>query len=130
MAGRDPSGPETVGLGKPPRSTRFRPGQSGNPGGRPKLERDVAKLVDKELDAIVVGTGDDGKQVKLTKRQLIAKRLVAEAAKGNLKAIDRIFDLAGKRGTDGNALIGLDPAILASFLRRHDRGLGESGEAA
>jgi hypothetical protein len=117
-----------AGPGNPPPGNRFRPGQSGNPGGRPKRERDLAKLVDKELDLVVTGTGDDGRQVKLTKREVVAKRLVAKAANGDLKAIDRIIDLASRRGADGNALIGIDPAILASFVRRYDAASGEPGE--
>ena len=28
--------PYEVGYGKPPKATRFKPGKSGNPGGRPK----------------------------------------------------------------------------------------------
>ncbi len=49
---REASG-EKVGPGNPPRSTRFQKGQSGNPGGRPKKERDFSKLVDKELDEMI-----------------------------------------------------------------------------
>ena len=119
------SPPSKVGPGKPPRSTQFQKGQSGNPGGRPKKERDFAKLVDKELDEIVLGA--DG---KLTKRQFIAKRLVADAAKGNLKAMDRVFSLVAGSGNDENKLIGIDPAVLASFLARHSSGSGESEAAA
>lgn len=34
--GKDRSGDGTAGYGKPPKAHRFRPGQSGNPSGRPK----------------------------------------------------------------------------------------------
>jgi len=126
MAKRTSSEPEKVGPGNPPRSTRFRKGQSGNPGGRPKIERDLAKLVDKELDELVFGTDGNGQRIKLTKREYIAKKLVNEAASGNLKAIDRVFDLVSKCGADVNKMVGIDPAVLASFLTRYG-GAGESG---
>jgi len=125
MATRKPAS-DKIGPGNPPRSTRFQKGQSGNPGGRPKKERDFAKLVDKELDE-VVATADG----KLTKRQFIAKRLVAGAAKGNLKAIDRVIGLTSKSGGDNHNMIDIHPAVLASFLARYGAGgSGESGAAA
>ena len=36
---------DKVGNCRPPRSTRFRPGQSGNPRGRPKRARGLSGLV-------------------------------------------------------------------------------------
>lgn len=124
MSNRKPPS-DKVGPGNPPRSTQFQKGRSGNPGGRPKKERDFAKLVEKELDEIVVGS--DG---KLTKRQFIAMRLVADAAKGDIRAIDRVIDITSKSGGDDNKMIGIDPAVLASFLARYGGGSGESGAAA
>ena len=115
-----------LGPGNPPRSTRFQKGRSGNPGGRPKMERDFAKLIDSELDEVV--TGDtDGRKIKLTKRQFIAKRLVSEAAKGDLRALDRIINLVGKSPSIENKLIGIEPAVLASFLARYTSNKGNGG---
>ena len=129
MARRTTPSSEKVGPGNPPRSTQFQKGQSGNPGGRPRKERDFVKLVDSELDEIVTGS-ENGKTVRLTKRQIIAKRLVADAAKGDIKAIDRVISLVSRITTDGNKLIGLDPAVLATFLKRYGGDSGEGGAAA
>jgi hypothetical protein len=50
MADRDP---DAVGYGRPPRSTRFKPGQSGNPKGRPKGVQSLGAILDKALAARV-----------------------------------------------------------------------------
>lgn len=38
-----------VGYGKPPRDTRFKAGQSGNPKGRPKGKNNLTKLIELEV---------------------------------------------------------------------------------
>ncbi len=40
-----------VGRGKPPRSSQFKPGQSGNPGGRKKGSRNFRTIVLEVLDS-------------------------------------------------------------------------------
>jgi hypothetical protein len=63
-----------VGYGKPPKSTRFQRGQSGNPSGRSKARASYAALTRLELDKkITLGRGD--KSATMTKRQVIAARL-------------------------------------------------------
>jgi hypothetical protein len=46
---RRPSGDYEVGYGKPPKHTRFKPGQSGNPKGRPKASKDFRSLLHRAL---------------------------------------------------------------------------------
>lgn len=112
--GRAKSGP----LQQPPVSTQFQPGQSGNPGGRPKKDRDFAKLINTELDTTVT-LMRDGKRVKLTKRELVATSLVNDAAKGNLKAIDAVVRYAGLGMATQDQLTEVDPQVLATFLARY-----------
>jgi hypothetical protein len=81
----------SVGFGKPPRETRFRPGRSGNPRGRPKGAKNFATALEEELRARVPVT-ENGRRRKLSKRQVIAKRLVNRAAEGDLKAVPLLLN--------------------------------------
>jgi hypothetical protein len=74
-----------VGYGKPPHETRFRPGRSGNPKGRPRGARNFSTAFEKELQARVAIT-ENGKRKKITTREIIAKRLVHNALQGDLRS--------------------------------------------
>jgi hypothetical protein len=106
-----------VGPGRPPEHSRFKKGVSGNPRGRPPRSRDLKKLVDDELDQILTLT-ENGKRVRLTKRELIAKKLVNDAARGDQKALQTIVKLIGISGEPPNPLVDVDPAELARFVAR------------
>jgi hypothetical protein len=82
-----------VGFGKPPRSTQFKPGQSGNPAGRPHGAKNFATVIEQELDSRVTVT-ENGRRKRFSKRQVIAKRLVNKAASGDLKAIPLLLNEA------------------------------------
>lgn len=83
---------EGVGYGKPPKSTRFKPGQSGNPRGRPKGARGLRNELKAELDEFVTIT-ENGKSRRIRKRRLILKALAAKAAKGDVRAASQIVAL-------------------------------------
>ena len=74
-----------VGYGKPPRHTRFRPGQSGNPRGRPKDAKNLSTLVDEALNEPVV-VAENGRRRKVSKRRAIITQLVNRSAQADLKA--------------------------------------------
>ena len=79
-----------VGYGKPPQATRWKPGQSGNPKGRPKKIKDFDKLLDRELSETLRIT-DNGETRTLTKRELLLKRLVNDALTGNRAALKLVL---------------------------------------
>jgi len=81
-----------VGYGKPPKHSRFQPGQSGNPNGRPKGKPTFAAALAKELQKPVVIV-EHGRRKKLTKLEASARQLANKAAAGELRAIGWIFDL-------------------------------------
>jgi gamma-glutamyl:cysteine ligase YbdK (ATP-grasp superfamily) len=81
-----------VGYGKPPTSTRFRPGQSGNPGGRKKRVDNVATALAAELDA-TISVRENGREQRVKKSLAMAKALVARALKGDARAFAHIMQL-------------------------------------
>jgi hypothetical protein len=87
--GEEPS--YRVGFAMPPHETRFRPGRSGNPKGRPKGAKNFATALEMELRTTVPVT-ENGRRRKVQKRQVIAKQLVNKAAGGDLKAIPLVLN--------------------------------------
>jgi hypothetical protein len=75
-----------VGYGRPPKSTQFKRGESGNPSGQRKARASFAVLVRLELDkTITLGRGDNART--MTKRQLVAARLRKAIKAGDIEAI-------------------------------------------
>jgi Family of unknown function (DUF5681) len=81
-----------VGYGKPPRHTRFRKGQSGNPQGRPKGSQNLTTLLSEALNERVI-VAENGGRRKITMRQAIIKQLVKRSATADLRAIKILLDM-------------------------------------
>ena len=79
-----------VGPGRPPLHTRFRKGQSGNPGGRRK--RNLPSLLADALDEPVFVT-IDGERRQITKREAVVHQLVNKSATADLRATKMLFDM-------------------------------------
>ena len=89
---RDNEGDYEVGYGKPPRETRFKRGQSGNPRGRPPGAKNLSSLLNEALNELVVVTENGGRK-RISKRQAAFKQLVNDAAKGNWRALKLLVDI-------------------------------------
>ncbi len=82
-----------VGYGKPPRHSRFRPGQSGNPCGRPKGALGLKATARKVLRQTV--TVREGEVVRrVTRLEAVLLSLIARAGKGDAKAIAMVLELS------------------------------------
>jgi Family of unknown function (DUF5681) len=68
-----------VGYGKPPRHTRFKKGQSGNPKGRPKGSQNLTTLLSEALNERVI-VNENGGRRRITMRRAIIKQLVKRSA--------------------------------------------------
>lgn len=87
-----------VGYGKPPVETRFKPGQSGNPGGRPKgAKNKVPALNEERLKSIIleeayraIRINDGDRQIKVPMAQAIIRAVAVNAVKGQQRA-QRLF---------------------------------------
>ncbi len=77
-----------VGYGKPPKSGQFKKGQSGNPKGA----KGVKAILKRELESSIT-VRERGREVKLSKAEVLAKVLVGDALKGDTKARMEILRL-------------------------------------
>jgi hypothetical protein len=90
MRGRKGGDYEIV-YGKPPRETRFKQGQSGNVGGRPRGSKNLATVMLKELSERLT-ISENGRQRKITKREAIIKQIINKAVAGNPRLIQILFN--------------------------------------
>ncbi len=129
-----PADTEKVGYCRPPRATRFRPGQSGNPRGRPRKPKPVQDLLATELRRRVV-IRENGHEQRIPKLELVMKRLVNDAIQGNYPAVRLLIDMlkvAEESSDPGVAdrtieeLNAEDREILARYIRPGDAA-AESG---
>jgi len=89
----------TVGFGKPPQSTQFKKGQSGNPAGRPKGKTNVATVIEQALSEPVV-VNEGGKRRTRTKLEVAITQVVNKAAGGDLKAMKLLMAMVPMLGSD------------------------------
>jgi hypothetical protein len=83
---------DAVGYGRPPVNRQFKPGQSGNPRGRPKGSKNAATVVAEALSR-PVKVRENGKIRTLTKWQAIIEITVNKAVAGDPKAFAMLLHL-------------------------------------
>ncbi|MCI5049510.1 MAG: DUF5681 domain-containing protein [Rickettsiales bacterium] len=81
-----------VGYKKPPKSTRFKPGQSGNPSGRPKGHKNASTMLREALNEMVL-INENGSKREICKLEAMFKQLVNGAVKGDHRSIQRLLPL-------------------------------------
>ena len=81
-----------IGYGKPPKTTQFKKGQSGNPNGRPKHCKNVLTDIHEELDEMVNVT-EGGKTVRMTKQRALVKATIAKASQGHTASVKLLLEL-------------------------------------
>ena len=111
MSKHKPAPPSDYATGyrRPPKETQFKPGQSGNPKGRPKGSLSDAAIHNKIFEEKVTVT-ENGKKRLISKRECIARRRINDAMRGDAKAMkitldlsDRYSDLSAKPGNSRGA---------------------------
>ena len=73
-----------VGYCNPPIESRFKKGHSGNIKGRPKGDKNINTLLKKEINEKVTVV-INGKETKVTKKEIIIKNIVNNAVKNKGK---------------------------------------------
>lgn len=76
-----------AGYADPPEETKFKPGESGNPAGKPKGTRNLSTILKEFLEEEI---DQDGSKIVL--KDAIVRKLIKKANSGNLRAIQEIFD--------------------------------------
>ena len=77
--------PTPVGYKRPPKSTQFQPGRSGNPSGKRKGLRSIASELRDILSEEITITSEN-KINRVTKQRALASALVTAAIEGDLRA--------------------------------------------
>jgi hypothetical protein len=100
-----------VGYGKPPVQARFKKGQSGNPGGRPKRTKRIDLALNAELNT-VISLPIDGKLRSLTKLEAIARQLFSKAFHGNIPACEMFLEHMRRRDAEEP-----QPQFIVEFVK-------------
>lgn len=121
--GKAPShAPRQVGYGRPPRAHQFKPGQSGNPRGRPKGAKNEGTILH-ELLHRKIEVREGGRARKITVIEAILLRFTEDALKGNTKTATFLFNryAAAHVETEPNEDISEDDReVLEAFVRRFE----------
>lgn len=112
-----------IGKGRPPVATRFKPGKSGNPKGRPKGSKNAQTLAKAELNRKVVVTVN-GRKRSMTVAEIASRRIGDKAMTGDAKAFSFLIAIAGigsvsdEPPADRITTPEQDRAILADYFKR------------
>lgn len=71
-----------VGYAKPPKETRYRKGESGNPRGRPKGRKNHLTALYQAMNETITIT-ENNKRTTVTKFEAVMKQIMNQALKGN-----------------------------------------------
>lgn len=74
------SWPKDGGYKKPPRHTQFRPGQSGNPSGRPKKRPSESEILERVLSE-TIPIMEGGIRKRMSKKEVLIRNAVTRAFK-------------------------------------------------
>ena len=85
------SGSYETGYGKPPKQHQFKPGQSGNPRGRPKGSKNTSTIIDEILNRKVRIRTERGVR-KITVHEAMLTGIADQGLKGDTKSAAFLLD--------------------------------------
>jgi hypothetical protein len=88
-----------IGKGKPPKHTRYRPGQSGNPSGRRKGSQNLKTALRKIL-MMPVRIKQTGRVKKVSTQQAVLLALRNNALKNDRWAVQHLLELADRHNNE------------------------------
>jgi hypothetical protein len=117
-----------VGYGKPPRHTRFKKGQSGNPRGRRPGTKNLRTLLRDALNERVT-VAENGRRRNIIKREAIITQIVNRSATADWRATKILLDLVrdGETNTEPSCpetsgLSEADEKVLEQLRARFSKG--------
>jgi Family of unknown function (DUF5681) len=110
-----------VGYKRPPQETRFKPGESGNPQGRPKGAKNLRTELAEELQERIA-LREGGERRMVSKQRALVKRLMERALQGDTRAASLIVTMVARfldqteEEDQATPLTDTDLAILEAYL--------------
>jgi hypothetical protein len=120
------------GYKKPPKDHQFRPGESGNPSGRPKGTRNFKSDLRDELGELVTFC-ENGQEISISKQRALIKRLVASAIAGDARSIATLMTFCTRafgNDTDEQEQAPEDREIIEAFAYRNTKRRRKAAAAA
>ena len=114
-----------VGYGKPPTDAQWKPGQSGNPSGRPKGRGDLLQEAAAILSEPVTARTPDGRSISLGALEGAYLSLCKKALKGHDPSLYEAIKIMFEVMPDGEEKQASTPALVLEMKREFARRLGK-----
>ena len=122
---------ERIGYRRPPKHSRFKPGKSGNPRGRPKGGKSVGDIVTIVMSRKVSVT-ENGATRRVSAIEAIFHRLRSEALRGDKAALKILLPLLERYAEAGEGALGAKELMAEDLevLARYAKAVGAAPEEA
>ena len=118
---------DKVGYGNPPKEHQFKPGQSGNPAGRPANRRkNLQQLFNEEFGEVLI----TGPFENCTFEEVLMKQLKQKASQGDLKAIQIYLKYAEKYSPELRVTADFNDEDLKREMLRAQTAINKFGGSA
>ncbi len=116
---------DEIGYAKPPKNAQWKPGQSGNPSGRPKGRSDLLQEAAAILSEPVTARTPDGRSISLGAMEGAYLSLCKKALKGHDPSLYEAIRIMFKVMPDEEEKQANAPALLLEMRREFARKLGK-----
>jgi hypothetical protein len=115
-----------VGYSRPPKGTRFKPGQSGNPTGYRKGSKSIGARLQELMNSKVTVT-ENGRSRRISRLDVLLHQLTNDAMRGDPRALKLLMEFLNRYGAEveGNGRLeevtSDDLKILSDYLPKTGR---------